>query len=573
MSLGKASREIVRQIVWSRLLAIVEEQAQTLIRTSFSTTVREAGDLSAGVFDTQGRMLAQAQTGTPGHVNSMACAVRHFVDAHPIDTMKPGDCYVTNDPWLASGHLHDFTGITPSFHRGRIVGLFAATIHVVDVGGRGLGTEARSVFEEGIRIPIMPFLREGTVGQDLLRILRANSRAPQEVEGDLFSMAAAGDDGARRLAAMLDEFDLDDLSDLSEYILTTSRDGMLTAIRGVRPGVYDNEIVVDGYEAPVRFWASMRIGHDGIDVDFAGTSSQSRYGINVVMNYTLAYASYGIRCAIGGHIPNNHGSLGVIRMTAPPGTIVNALSPAPVAARHIMGHVLPDLMLGCLAQPLDGRVPAESSLMWNPQFRGARWFDGGMREWEMYLFNSGGTGASHERDGFSAVAYPAGIRIVSTEVAEHAAPIVVWSKALRPDSGGAGRNRGGLGQYIEIGGLDDAEFTLHAMFDRVEHPARGRAGGLDGAAGVVRLRSGTRLSPKGVHEIPEGDRLVLELPGGGGYGPPSERAPDRLEEDIAKGYTTSPATARFYGRASDGPPDDAQTSASHTSSSTGGDPS
>jgi len=548
MSTGSLHTQgIVRQVMWDRLLAIVEEQAQTLIRTSFSTTVREAGDLSAGVFDVRGRMLAQAQTGTPGHVNSMACAVRHFLDVIPADTMQPGDCYVTNDPWLASGHLHDFTGVTPAFRDGRLVGLFAATIHVVDVGGRGLGTEGRSVFEEGIRIPILPFLRRGVVNADLLAIIRANTRTPLEVEGDLLSMAAAGDEGARRLASMMREFGIEALDELADYVIDTSRAGMLAAIRALPAGTYTNEMTVDGYESAIRFRAAMTISDSRIHVDFDGTSPQSRFGINVVMNYTLAYASYGIRCVVGPHIPNNHGSLEVISMSAPAGSILNAAPPAPVAARHIMGHVLPDLMLGCLAEPCGGRVPAESSLMWNPQFRGSRGFDGTPTDWQIYLFNSGGTGGAADRDGYSATAFPAGIRIVSTEAAEAAAPILIWRKELACDTGGAGTHRGGLGQVVEVGSVTGDAFELYAMFDRVENAPAGRAGGSDGATGEVRLASGPTLSSKGIHSVPPGDRLVLSLPGGGGYGDPRARSRALVRDDVRLGYVSPDGARKAYG--------------------------
>ena len=188
-----ALSQINMQIMWNRLIAVVEEQAKTLIRTSFSTTVREASDLSAGVFDPSGRMLAQAVTGTPGHVNSMANAVRHFLKEYPIDTMSEGDSYISNDPWICSGHLHDITVVTPAFYKGEPVGLFAATVHIIDVGGRGLGPDGRSVFEEGISIPIMPLARKGKMNGDLLKIIRANTREPLQVEGDMFSCAAAGE--------------------------------------------------------------------------------------------------------------------------------------------------------------------------------------------------------------------------------------------------------------------------------------------------------------------------------------------------------------------------------------------
>src|ERR671932_1044603 len=217
-----ALAQIHTQIMWSRLIAVVEEQAQTLVRTAFSTPVREAGDLSAGVFDARGRMLAQAVTGPPGHVNSMANAVRHFLDAYPLATMKPGDHYITNDPWLTCGHLHDLTVVTPTFLDGKAVGLFACTVHVVDIGGLGMGPDGRQVFEEGLALPIMPLAREGAMNEDLLRILRANVREPLQVEGDIYALAACNDEGGRRLVEMMRDFGIADVETLGDAIYDAS---------------------------------------------------------------------------------------------------------------------------------------------------------------------------------------------------------------------------------------------------------------------------------------------------------------------------------------------------------------
>src|SRR5947207_8684964 len=232
-----ALAQIHTQIMWSRLIAVVEEQAQTMIRTAFSTSVREAGDLSAGVFDREGRMLAQAVTGTPGHVNSMANAVIHFLKVYPLEKMKPGDHYITNDPWLTSGHLHDITVVTPSFYNGKPVGLFACTVHVVDIGGLGMGPDGRQVFEEGLAIPIMPLARAGQMNEDLLRIVRANVREPLQVEGDIYALAACNDEGGRRLVEMMREFEIAHLETLGEAIFETSREAMIDAIRRLPKGV------------------------------------------------------------------------------------------------------------------------------------------------------------------------------------------------------------------------------------------------------------------------------------------------------------------------------------------------
>jgi N-methylhydantoinase B len=539
--------QIRMQVMWNRLIAVVEEQAQTLVRSSFSTTVREAGDLSAGVFDTQGRMLAQAVTGTPGHVNSMAAAVPHFLREYPVAEMVPGDSFITNDPWIASGHLHDVTVVTPAFFGGRVVALFAATIHVVDVGGRGMGPDARQVFEEGFYIPIMHLARGGTMNQDLLKLLRANNREPEQVEGDLFSCAAAGEEGARRLVDMMEEFSLDSMDGLAEHIIAHSYDAVIAEIRKLKRGTYRYSMTTDGYDAPVTAVAALTIQDDGIDVDYTGSSPASPFGINVVLNYTAAYTTFGVKCAVAPEIPNNYGSMLPIRTTAPDGCILNVKRPAPVSARHIVGHMMPDVVLGCLHQAMAGGMPAEGSMMWNPMLRGDTWFDGSERVWEIYTFHSGGMGARPDGDGLSATAFPSGVRIIPVEAAEAVSPIIYWRKELRADSGGAGKFRGGLGQTLEIGSAVEEPLGLQAMFDRVDHPARGRDGGADGAAGVVRTASGQTLRPKGMQSIPAGERFRLELPGGAGFGDPRERAPEQLAADIEDGLVSSAAAARDYG--------------------------
>ena len=287
-----ALAQIHNQIMWNRLISVVEEQAQTMLRTAFSTSVREAGDLSAGVFDRHGRMLAQAVTGTPGHVNSMANGVKYFLEVFPLKDMKPGDHYITNDPWLTSGHLHDITVVTPSFYRGEAVGLFANTIHVVDIGGLGMGPDGRQVFEEGLAIPIMPLAREGRMNEDLLRLVRANVREPLQVEGDIYACAACNDEGSRRLIDMMDEFEIANLDRLGETIVEASREATLARIRALPKGTYRNSLTMDGYDKPLMLNAALTISDDGIHVDFDGTSAASSYGINVVYNYCLAYTAY-----------------------------------------------------------------------------------------------------------------------------------------------------------------------------------------------------------------------------------------------------------------------------------------
>ena len=563
--------QIHRQIMWNRLIAVVEEQARIMIRTAFSTTVREAGDLSAGIFDRNGHMMAQAVTGTPGHVNSMAESVGHFLKKYPIHVMQPGDHYITNDPWLGTGHLHDLTVVSPAFYKGKIVGLFANTAHVIDIGGLGMGPEGRSVFEEGMYIPIVRCFEQGKPNETFFDFIRAGSRLPVELEGDIYSLCACNDAGARRLVEMMDEFELESLDPLAQFIFDNSRQATLAQIGRLPAGTYSSEIWSDGYEEPVRLAARMRISDNEIEVDFAGTSGLSSRGINVPPAYCRAYACFGIKCVVAPDIPNNWASLAPFRMTIPDGCILNAPHPYPVSVRHVIGHLLPDLMMGCLHQAVPDRVTAEgASALWNPPLRGGSSVSGQARgnkqvvgDFEIITFNSGGTGARPTQDGLNATAFPSGVRTMPVEATENVAPIIIWRKELKPDSGGAGRTRGGTGQIMEIGTKGDLEFSVNASFDRIAHAPKGRDGGQEGARGVVKQKSGTTLRTKGYQVIPDGERLILELPGGAGMGNPEARAPDLVARDVRDGLV-SPENARSIYRVvidRDGMPDQAATDA------------
>jgi N-methylhydantoinase B len=546
---------IHQQIMWDRLIAVVEEQAQTLIRIGFSTSTREAGDVSAGVFDTAGRMLAQAITGTPGHVNSMARAVVHFLAAFPATTMQPGDIFITNDPWKGTGHLHDFTVVTPVFRGDRLVALFASTCHVIDIGGRGMGPDGRQVFEEGLYVPIMRFASASGINETLVEIVKANVREPVQVVGDIYSLAGCNDVGSRQLLAMMDEYGIDSLNRLGEHILERSRSATLEAIRKLPKGTFRNTMRVDGYDKPLDLVATMTIGDDGIDVDFSGTSPPSSFGINVPFCYTEAYASFGVKCIIAPKVPNNEGSLALLRMHAPENCILNALHPFPVATRHVVGQMLPDLVIGCLNQALDDQVPAEgTSCLWNLiAFGGSSQIDADSAEmmkarvFNVMSFHSGGTGARPGKDGLSATAFPSGVRNVPVEVTEAMSPLLIRRKEYRIDSGGAGRYRGGLGQVMEVVTLDDAAFAISANYDRVVYPPRGRNGGKDGKPGVLSLSSGAMLKSKGQQTIPKTEAVIIEMPGGGGLGDPFERDPTKVAEDVDLGLVSRQAAERDYG--------------------------
>ncbi len=547
-----ALENLERQIQWNRLLAVVEEQAQTLIRTAFSTSAREAGDISAGVYDVQGRMLAQAVTGTPGHVNAMAASVRHFLKKYPVETMEEGDVFFTNDPWLGTGHLNDFTVVTPTWREGKVVGLFACTTHVADIGGRGFGPDGRQIYEEGIRLPIMPLARKGEMLRNVLDIIAVNVRNPVEVEGDLYSLVACNAVGSKRLLEMMEEFRMADVGPLAAHIIEASEAGMRAEIAKLPNGVYHNSMRIDGYEAPLDLVATMTIQDEHIAVDFTGTSGVSAYGINVPMSYTEAYASFGVRCVVGNRVPNNAGSLGAVRITAPEGCILNAPEPCAVTARHVIGQMLPDVVLGCLNQIIPEQVPAEgTSCLWNPVLMGGHGVVDGAdqrgRTFAMNTFHTGGTGARPAKDGLNATAFPSGVRNTPVEINETVAPLVFWKKEYRPDSGGAGEFRGGTGQIMEVGHRDDAPFAISSMFDRIDHPPRGRNGGGEGLTGIIRIKEGAMLKGKGRQTVPAGERLRMEMPGGGGLGSPKVRSADLVADDVRNGLVSVSAARDAYG--------------------------
>jgi len=537
-----AAHELHNQVMWNRLISVVEEQALTLVRTAFSTSVREAGDLSAGVFDRDGRMVAQAVTGTPGHVNTMAAAVGHFIDDIGPERIYPGDVYVTNDPWKGTGHLHDITVTTPVFRDPdddtSLIGFFSSTAHVVDVGGRGYGPEAREVYEEGIRIPILKWVERGTLNDDLVTMVRWNVREADQVIGDIHGLAACNETGRRRLLAMLDEFDLPDLDELADFVFDRTTAATTAALAAVPNGTYANTMTVDGYDDPVHLACEITVTDAGMHADFTGTSPLSRQGINVPLGYAEAYFTYAMLVALAPELPNNYASLAPFTVSAPPGVILNAQHPDPVAVRHVIGHFVTDLTLGAIAQVLPDVVPAEGAgALWNFQASARQASAADPRPpIELLMFNSGGSGARPTLDGLTATAFPSGVRTMSAEATEQVGPIIIWRKEIRENSGGAGRQRGGMGQILEVGPTDGYQFEFSAMFDRVANPARGRHGGEDGAPGKVYLDDGTPFPTKGVGTVPAGRRPVTELPGGGGFGDPSERDPAAVENDRRQGY-------------------------------------
>ncbi|MDA0916270.1 MAG: hydantoinase B/oxoprolinase family protein [Proteobacteria bacterium] len=531
--LTEEKKNIQNQVMWNRLLSVVEEQGQTLIRTAFSPIVRECGDISAGVFDLEGRMMAQAVTGTPGHVNSMAESVKHFINHFPLKSMNEGDIFITNDPWMGTGHLNDFVITTPCFKNNKIVGLFSCTSHLTDIGGLGVGPDATDIHMEGLYIPMLQLAKKGVMDQTLLKLISQNTRQPVETEGDVYSLAACNDIGCKRLVEMMDEFKISDLKDLSDFIFNKSLQAVQNEINKIPNGVYKNSMMIDGFEKDISLEAKLVVNDKSITVDFTGTSEKSKFGINVPLSYTKAYTCFGLSCLVSAEIPNNAGSLQPFQIDAPLGSILNAPYPAAVCARHIIGQMLPDVVFGCLEKALPDKVPAEgASCLWNITFRGKT--DRGANNNSLFAVTAvvnGGTGARPIKDGLSATAYPSGVKGTPVEINEAVAPLLFLKKEYRPGSGGKGKYNGGLGQVIEIKSAINEDMDLLASFDRIKYPARGRSGGENGKAGRVSIKGQRQLNGKGTQVIKAGEVLEIFTPGGAGIGKYSERDEALINKD------------------------------------------
>ena len=525
---------IQNQVMWNRLLSVVEEQGQTLVRTAFSPIVRECGDISAGVFDLEGRMMAQAVTGTPGHVNSMAESVKHFINHFPLNTMFEGDIFITNDPWMGTGHLNDFVLTTPCFKDNKIVGLFSCTSHLTDIGGLGVGPDATDIHMEGLYIPMLKLADKGVMNKTLLKLIGQNTRQPVETEGDVYSLAACNDIGCKRLVEMMKEFKIDNLKKLSDFIYDKSLSAVENEIKKIPNGVYKNSMMIDGFEKDIKLEAKLKVSDNFISVDYTGTSDKSKFGINVPLSYTKAYTCFGLSCLVSAEIPNNAGSLQPFEIDAPIGSILNAPYPAAVCARHIIGQMLPDVVFGCLEKAIPEKVPAEgASCLWNITFRGKT--DRGPNNNSLFAVTAvvnGGTGARPNKDGLSATAYPSGVRGTPVEINEAVAPLLFLKKEYNPGSGGKGKFNGGLGQVIEIKSAIDEDMDLLASFDRIKFPARGRSHGENGNAGQVSIKNKRKLNGKGTQVIKAGEILQIFTPGGGGLGYYSDRDKELIETDI-----------------------------------------
>ncbi|MEX0665119.1 MAG: hydantoinase B/oxoprolinase family protein [Acidimicrobiia bacterium] len=515
------------EVLWGSLVNTVNEQARALQRAAFSPIVREAGDLANALFDREGNMVAQAVTGTPGHINSLAMATRNILAEHPLESLEPGDVLITNDPYKTAGQLLDVTVLSPAWRGQQVIGFFGSTIHHTDVGGYGIGAGARDVFEEGLWIPMTKLLVRGERNHDVWKIILANVREPEHVAGDLHAQVASGRVGAARLQMLCDTHGLHDIEELSAEVRSRSEEATRKAIRALPEGTYEAESTLDladGSEIVIKAAVIVDPSSGTIKVDYGGSSGASPFGINVVKNYTHAYTTFTIRSVLNPEIPNNSGSLAPIEVVAPEGSIVNAVSPSPCTARHVVGMFLPMPLLAALGQFLPEAVIAEgAAAVWTMQVHGSH-PDGRPFVTSMFTY-AGGVGARATKGGLSATAYPTGVAAVPVEVIEAMAPITFLRKELRLGSGGRGRHRGGMGQVIEFTVDVDRSWMLNAVTSRLRHAPKGLFGGEDGAPGRF-LVNDEPVRTQARIDLEPGDVVRLELPGGGGYGADDEHAVD-----------------------------------------------
>lgn len=525
------------ELLWRRLISLVDEAAAAMVRTSFSTLVRESYDFSCVVTDATGQSLVQASESIPSFIGTLPETVKHFLRHYPEDQLSPGDVLITNDIWLGTGHLPDVTLAKPIFRNGKLIAFSATTAHVPDIGGKIRSPEPREVFEEGLQIPPMKMMAAGRTDETLVALIRKNVRTPDQTMGDLYAQIVALDLMEDRLLVLMENYGLPDLTDLAREIQGRCEAAMRAAIRELPDGTYRSELKTDGImDRPITIKMALTVKGDEILIDFAGTDAQVDRAINCAMCYTNAMCMYGVKVCTNSNLPNNEGAWRPITLTAPPGCIVNPQFPAPGGSRMLIGHYIPMLVFGCLGQIVPERVMAAcGSPMWGMNQSGVR--EGGKPYANMFFYN-GGMGGNTQRDGVTCLSWPSNVSSTSIEISEHIAPLRFHHKKLRPDSGGAGRHRGGLGQEILIESRSETPIAVSFLAERTIFAAFGIEGGKDGAPGELRI-NGEKTDPKKQYVLNKGDTVSLGTPGGGGHGDPKLRSAAALAADVAAGYVTA----------------------------------
>lgn len=547
---------VTLEILWRRLISIVDEADAAVARTAFSSLLRDAHDYTCMFTDRRGRELAQGTLATPGQSGAMALGIKQMVQSLPADSFRPGDVYITNDPWALAGHLNDVCVLSPIFYDAHLVAFTACILHHADIGGR-VASDNRDVFEEGLFIPLVKLYDAGTLNQGVLELICANVRTPEQVNGDIRSQVAANHVCAEQVARMLREYRLDGLDALADEIIRRSERSLREAIARVPPGVYRAEGIVEQVEgAPdVVIRCAVQISGSDITIDLTGSSPQVDWGGNVVYNFTYAYAHMAVKSIFDPDIPNNDGAAAPIRLVAPEGSVVNCRFPAAVAARMQIGHFVTEIVYRALAQALPGRVIAGSggTPATMQVFYGRR---AGGEPFHAVLIRGGGVGASATRDGEGCFIFPANGANTPVEILESDSPLVVERRELLADSGGAGRQRGALGRREVFWVPDDAyapqgAVSLAIQSGRFRRPPEGLFGGAAGARARF-LVNGEPGNPYGLTRLRAGDRVVMDAAGGGGYGDPRVRDREALAADLREGKVSREGAQRDYGDRSEG---------------------
>ena len=526
---------ITLEMIWTRLISIVDEAAAALVRTSFSTIVRESNDFACVITDARGQSIAQAKASIPSFIGTVPRTVRHFLNEFPSETLEPGDILITNDIWQGTGHLPDITVAKPVFLNGRIVAFAGSVAHSPDIGGRIRSAEAKEVFEEGLQIPVMKVMRRGEIDATFERILRKNVRVPDQVMGDLYAQFTGLHLIEQRLTSLMEEQGLDTLEPLADEIHSRSEAAMRKSIRELPDGVYEQTAVSDGFADPIVLKMKMTVSGDAIEIDFAGSAPQVMRAINVCMAYTIAYTAYGVKAVLSPEVPNNDGVLRPITIKAPEGCILNSRHPAAGGARALMGHFLPMMVISALAKAIPNKVVATvGSPLWCINLSGVN-PEG--KPFANLFFMNGGYGAAHDRDGVNVLSWPSNISSTPVEMIEKLAPLKVRYRRYRKGTGGRGQYRGGTGQEIryEITSKTPVVAAFLAERTRPEAAPAGIAGGESGAPGEL-IINGERADPKAQHMVPAGGAIEIKTPGGGGYGPVEKRSKALIEADKENGY-------------------------------------
>ena len=540
------------ELLWRRLVTAVDEAATTLVRTSFSSVIRDFHDYACAVFDRNGRMLAQSTHSTPGLLGILPFTIPNFLGHPEFKAARPGDVFVTNDPWLASGHLIDITVARPVFRKDELVGYVLVVVHHLNVGGRLATLESRDVYEEGLKIPILRLVRGGEPETAVFEFVRANVRDPDKVIGDIRAQVAASHAAAVRLVEIMDTVGLVSLEPLGDEIVERSEASMRRAIRALPEGEFESGMTLNGVaghvgEVTLKLKATIRDG--SIRLSYAGTSGQIPRAINVTLNMTRSYSVYPLKCLLDPAVPNNEGCLRPIEIDAPAGSVLNATFPAATWGRTVIAHMLPELIMRCLAQAVPDRLIAGSGStpLWYGNFTG-RYKDG--RTFYAVVTFNGGLGARGTRDGISCISYPANVASIPVEVIESEAPLIFEQKSFAPNSAGAGRQRGGFGQQIAIRIPIDAPLDGPVLAGvrggRFGVPIFGLEGGAEVPEPIAEV-NGKRVVLGTQIELRCGDCLVLTVPGGGGFGDPAERDVAHVVEDVCGGLVDASEAERIYG--------------------------